>query len=499
MYFGRLSKPSARIERWVLRLQGYDYRVICRPGKAKKADALSRLNQCEPKDTSGEEFDFVKAVAEESLPVALTAKQVELASNSDLEIASLRHYILSGDWSQCRMTAYVCGKDELCVLDKLVLRGTRNVVLKALRGEVLRLAHEGHQGIVKMKARLRTKVWWPKIDSDAERVCKSCHGCQVVGEFQVPEPMKRVKAAYWTLARHRHRLDGSSSTGESLLVVVDYYSRFYEVAIMRPTAAKKMVVVLTQIFSRYGFPFTLKSDNGPQFCCEEFEKFLSDHGIEHLTSPPLWPQANGHVERQNRTLLKSLKVALTEGKNWREELQKFLLAYRTTPQTSTGVTPAFLMFGRKLKTKLPELRCAGNLLDEGVRDRDWNHKLIHKKHADNKRGAAESPIAPWDQVLLKNTKTSGKLEANFESEPYTVQTKEGSEVTVRSKEDVEYRRNSALVKRYNPPGELPETIEVVSQETPNTLPLEESIATSRLRRTVRMLEKYKDYVLYELC
>ena len=42
------------------------------------------------------------------------------------------------------------------------------------------------------------------------------------------------------------------------------------------------------------------------------------------------------------------------------------------------------LFGRELKTKLPELRCAGNLLDEGVRDQDWNHKLIHKEHADNK-------------------------------------------------------------------------------------------------------------------
>ena len=155
---------------------------------------FSRLNQCNPKDTSGEEFEFVNAVAGESLPVALTAKQVELVSDSDPEIASLRQYILSGDWSQCRITAYLCVKDELCVLGKVVLRGTRIVVPKALRGDFLRLAHEGHQGIVKMKERLRKKVWWPKIDSDAEQVCKSHgHGCQVVGEFQVPEPMKRVK------------------------------------------------------------------------------------------------------------------------------------------------------------------------------------------------------------------------------------------------------------------------------------------------------------------
>ena len=122
------------------------------------------------------------------------------------------------------------------------------------------------------------------------------------------------------------------------------------------------------------------------------------------------------------------------------------------------------MFGRELKTKLPELRCVGNLLDAGVRDRDWNHKFTHKEHADNKRGAAESPVMPGDLVLLRNKNTSGKLEANFESEPYTVQTKEGSEVTVRSKEGAKYRRISSFVKPYNPPRELPEATEATSQE-----------------------------------
>ena len=150
-------------------MQGYDYRVVYRPGKANIADSLSRLNQCNPKDTSGEEFDFVKAVAEESLPVALTAKQVELVSDSDPEIASLRQYILSEDWSQCRMAAYVCVKDELCVLGKLVLRGTRIVVPKGLRGEVLRFAHEGHQGIVKIKARLRKKVGSQRLTQTQSR------------------------------------------------------------------------------------------------------------------------------------------------------------------------------------------------------------------------------------------------------------------------------------------------------------------------------------------
>ena len=136
---------------------------------------------------------------------------------------------------------------------------------------------------------------------------------------------------------------------------------------MSSTATKTVVDALSQIFTRYGYPFTLKTDNGPPFCCEEFTKYLSDHGVEHRTSPPLWPQANRQVERENRSILKSLRVAHVEGKDWREELQKFLLANRTTPHLSTSVTPASLMFDRELITKLPELRKAENVLDEGVR------------------------------------------------------------------------------------------------------------------------------------
>jgi len=99
----------------------------------------------------------VKMIAEESTPVVLTAK-VERASEENPELTSVRHYIQSRDWSQCKMPHFMCVKNELCVLDKLVLRGTRIVIPQSLRKQVLHLAHEGHQGIVKVKSRLRTKV-----------------------------------------------------------------------------------------------------------------------------------------------------------------------------------------------------------------------------------------------------------------------------------------------------------------------------------------------------
>ena len=394
------------------------------------------------KDCRGEKADFVRVLAQESTPVAMTAKEVERESENDPDLCSVRHYIQSGDWSQCKMPHYLSLKNELCVLGKLVMRGTRIVIPQSLRSEVLRLAHEGDQGIVKMKNRLRTKVWWPKIDHDAAQVCKSCHGCQVVGEFCAPEPMQRVEPPSGPWQDVAIDVLGPLPSGENLLVVVDYYRRFFEVVIMHSTTYRKMIEALTPIFTRYGYPFSLKSDNAPQFVSEEFANFLATHGIQHRKSPPLWPQANGEVERQNRTLLKSLKEAEAEGKKWKAELDKFLLAYRTTPHSSTGATPAFLMFGRELKTKLPELRPNKSVLDESTRDRDWNQKLAGKMYRDKQRHAVDNPITPGDKVLLKNTKQSGKLAANFEPNPYTVQTKEGQELTLKSTDGTVQRRNS---------------------------------------------------------
>ncbi|KAK3754565.1 hypothetical protein QZH41_017002 [Actinostola sp. cb2023] len=179
-----------------------------------------------------------------------------------------------------------------------------------------------------------------------------------------------------------------------------------------------------------------------------FDKVCHRHLITKLTE--IWHMWNSKLwlKLSGRSLGgQPLKVATAEGKRWQDELAKFLLAYRTTPQSSTGATPAFLMFGRELRTKLPELRRDESISTEGTRDRDWSNKLAGKMYADIKRGATPNEVTPGDKVLLKNTKNTGKLAPRFEPEPYTVQTKEGQELTLLSKEGVEYRRNSSMIKR----------------------------------------------------
>ena len=86
---------------------------------------------------------------------------------------------------------------------------------------------------------------------------------------------------------------GPLPSGEHLLILVDRYSHFFEVVVFRSTTSQKIMEELTPIFTRYGYPFSLKSDNVPKFASKEFEHFLATLGMQHQKSPPLWPQANG--------------------------------------------------------------------------------------------------------------------------------------------------------------------------------------------------------------
>ena len=137
---------------------------------------------------------------------------------------------------------------------------------------------------------------------------------------------------------------GPMPTGEHLIVLIDYYRRWKEVDIVHATTSEKVIKCLDVQFARYDVSKSLRNDNGSNLVSEEVEQYLDEMGVEHKLTTPLWPRANGEVERQNRSLLKAMRAAHAQKKNWRTELNKYLLAYRTTPHSTTGRTPAELLF-----------------------------------------------------------------------------------------------------------------------------------------------------------
>ena len=186
---------------------------------------------------------------------------------------------------------YWAVRNELCVIGRVILRGTLIVIPKGMRKQVLQIAHEGHPGIVKMKNRLRSKVWWPKIDKDAEQFCKKCHGCQLVGLPERPEPMSRTTLPQGPWQDLAIDFLGPFPSGDNILVVIDYYSRNFEIDIMKSISSEKTIQSLKRIFTTHGLPYSITSDNGPQFKSEIFQEFCIENNIQHRFVTPLWPQA----------------------------------------------------------------------------------------------------------------------------------------------------------------------------------------------------------------
>ena len=116
------------------------------------------------------------------------------------------------------------------------------------------------------------------------------------------------------------------------------------------------------------------------------------------------------------------------------------------------MSPAELLFGRKIRTKLPVLSDVH--VEQGIRDRDCEQKSKSKSYADSRRGARPSEVLPGDQVLVQQEKTD-KLSTRFNPTPYTVVIEHGNSLIVQSQEGAQYSRNSAHVKKLGQHNETP--------------------------------------------
>ena len=133
---------------------------IRRPHLKYAEDALSRLPANHlPADYIGETAteESIYTMTTLSAPAALSIRDIERASANDTELQSVRQFVKTGDAAHLPRP-YLPLRYELTTIGQVVLRGTRIVPPASLRSQILQLAHEGHQGIVKTKERLRTKV-----------------------------------------------------------------------------------------------------------------------------------------------------------------------------------------------------------------------------------------------------------------------------------------------------------------------------------------------------
>ena len=102
------------------------------------------------------------------MPAAMTARHIEQESTDDTLLIQVRYTIREDKWADLENTVFKAVRDELWVIGQIVMKGRRIVLPQKMQRLALILAHEGHQGVVRTKARLREKVWWARMDKDVE-------------------------------------------------------------------------------------------------------------------------------------------------------------------------------------------------------------------------------------------------------------------------------------------------------------------------------------------
>ena len=431
-----LSAAPARLQRMMLRLQKYDLTVHHKPGKEiPVADTLSRLHLNEV-DNTHEAFDAQVHLVVTNLPVSdQKMSDLQACTASDPDMQQLIAVIKEG-WPDHRDSCPPAVKpfwnyrDELSVMEGLLFKGERIVIPVALRKDMLKRVHIGHMGMVKCKNRAKEVMFWPGMNSQIEDIVSNCPACTEHQRSNPKEPMiahELPQRPWQNVATDLFMLEN-----EQYLIVVDYYSRYFELERMSTTTSSAIINKLKAIFARHGIPEKLVSDNGPQFSAQEFAHFANEWDFRHITSSPTYPQSNGLVEKS----VHIAKQLLKKSKSDNRDPYLGLLEHRNTPVDNLAA-PAQLLMSRSLRSVLPTTsnHLKPNVVDPELAREKMEQKQATQRHYYNQGARELKTLASGEEVHIQtksgNWRPATVLGQHSTPRSYTVRTKDGNE----------YRRN----------------------------------------------------------
>lgn len=357
------NMTASRLQRWALILSAYNFTIEYVNTNANTADALSRLVEGYRERSNGNkeeeepEQTYLHFACEALL---LSNENIRIETRKDPLLSRVLSYIRDGwpDTNEIKeIQPYFNRRKELYEELGCVMWGYRLVVPNNCREKILRELHDTHMGIVKTKSIARSYVWWAGLDEAVESMCRACEVCAQTAEAP---PRQALQPWNWP-SRPWTRLHVDflgPLAGRKYLIMIDSYSKWIEICTMEKTTATYVITKMREIWSRFGLPKQVVSDNGPPFSSEEFNNFLCNNGIEHIYSAPYHPSSNGAAENAVKTCKRVIKKALAQGIDTDLALQRFLLIYRTIEHSTTGESPSKLLQGRTLRTRLDRLKPA---------------------------------------------------------------------------------------------------------------------------------------------
>ena len=355
-------EPKGRIARWIMDLQEFEFDIQHRPGNANQnADALSRLNHSKP-------VDIVSPIT-----LSLDTSLLE-AQRNDPEISKVIEMKEQGFpkpppfvWrsNPILRTYWECW-EQLFISDGLLTRSLNKykkfprhavVIPNTLVPKVLEGLHNspagGHMGITRTIHRARERFFWPKMRTSIINFIQQCIACSQ-SKYQPHQgnaPLRPIQVSepfvFWALD-YMGPLQETATGNKHILVVMDHFTKWCEAFATKDQKAKTVArVLVSRLFSRFGPPTVIHSDQGKNFDSILMHEVYNMMGLKKTRTTAYHPQCDGLVERQNRTLQGIITNFVSQHSlDWDNWLDQAVFAYNTSVHESTGLSPYEMVFGR---------------------------------------------------------------------------------------------------------------------------------------------------------
>lgn len=497
---------NTRLFRLKQRTLPWRFKIVHLPGKSNHAaDATSR-HPSRYEDITDESHIasldlFTEGDREESFIVSAIARDaseffslswhdLRLATSKDETLNSLIHHIDKGFPTQrsqldMRLSAFWSIRDALHVQEGVVLYNDRAIIPSSLRASAISILHSAHQGIAAMESRARRILYWPGITKDIRLARESCIECcrNAPSQPAMPSTEPRIPSTPFDAIV----ADFFETQGHHFLVAADRLSGWVEVfsaPVKTVTSgANGLVQHLRSFFSIFGVPEEISTDGGPEFVSSIAQEFFARWGIRHRRSSAYFPQSNGRAEVAVKTAKRLLLSNITpSGSINSDKFLRAILQLRNTPDPDCHISPAEIVFGRRLRDAFTFVNKSERFQNPEIRS-TWRDAWEAKEEALRVRFAKSSermdihtrdlpPLLIGDRVFVQNQNGTHPLKWDRSGLVVEVQNHDQYVIKIDGSGRLTLR-NRRFLRRYSPARSsfAPTTVQVQDlPPSPSTMP-----------------------------
>ena len=271
-------------------------------------------------------------------------------------------------------------RQNLLLMDQVVLYGERPLIPVSLREEVLQHLHSSHSGSSTMLARASQSVFWPNMKQEitaTRAVCTSCTRAAPSNPYLPPAQPLQPDFPFSHCCMDFFHVDG-----KNYLALVDRYTGWLSISCLAKDDSKHVIAGLREYFARWGVAKHLTSDGASVFTSTECKDFFDRWGVTHRVSSAYYPRANKRselaVKASKRLIMDNLGP---KGELDTDRLARALLCHRNTPDPLTGLSPSMILFGRVLRDHLPAVHSKYQPRREWRMEADLREQAFAKRHA----------------------------------------------------------------------------------------------------------------------